>query len=147
MEEQPIHTPVEEQIPGRPKFLSVVCILTFIGSGINIISSLVIYLFFDSFKIVAADLAKTLNLPGMDMITKGPALFFAASALIYAGAIAGAWLMWQLRKVGFHVYTVSQILLVIAPMYFFKLPGPGVMDVLLAGLFILLYARNLKFMT
>ena len=140
-------TPLQENKPQRPRLLTVICILTFVGSGMNLISSIVIFLFFDTFKIVAANLAKSLNLPGMEMLIEGPSIFFAATALIYAVAITGALLMWQLRKLGFHVYTISQILLVIAPMYFFKLPGPGVTDILLAGSFILLYSMNLKTMS
>jgi len=140
-------TPHQETKTKRPGLLTVICILTYVGSGMNVISSLVIFLFFDAFKVVAANIAKTFNLPGMEMLINGPAIFFAASALIYAGAITGALLMWQLRKVGFHVYTISQILLVIAPMYFFKLSGPGLMDILLAGAFILLYSMNLKAMS
>ena len=141
------HTPFQEPKLKRPGLLTVICILTYIGSGMNLISSLFIFLFFDAFKVVAANLAKTLNLPGMEMFIEGPSIFFAASALIYASTIAGTLFMWQLRKVGFHIYTISQILLVIAPMYFFKLLGPGVMDILLAGVFILLYSMNLKSMS
>ncbi len=140
-------TPLQETKLQRPGLLTVICILTFVGSGMNVISSLVIFFFFDAFKIVAASLVKSFNIPEMEMLIEGPSIFFAASALIYAGAITGALLMWQLRKLGFHIYTVSQILLVIAPMYFFKLPGPGVMDILLAGVFILLYSMNLKSMS
>ena len=139
--------PLQQTKPRRPGLLTVICILTYVGSGMNLLSSLIIFLFFDTFKVVAANLAKSLNLPGMDMLINGPSIFFAASALIYVGAITGTFLMWQLRKIGFHIYTISQILLVIAPMYFFKLPGPGVMDILIAGVFILLYSMNLKSMS
>ena len=145
--EIPEQTLLQDNKPQRPKLLTVICILTYVGSGMNVISSLVIFLFFDTFKLVAANLSKSLNLPEMGMLIDGPSIFFAASALIYAGAITGALLMWQLRKLGFHIYTISQILLVIAPMYFFKLPGPGVMDILMAGVFILLYSMNLKSMS
>jgi hypothetical protein len=146
MEDQATSNPLETK-PERTNLLTIICVLTFIGSGMNIISSTLIFLFFDAFKVIATEFAKTFNLPGMDMITGGPSAFFAVSALIYAGSIAGALLMWKLKKIGFHVYTTSQILLLIAPMYFFKLPGPGVMDVLLAGVFVLLYSMNLKAMS
>lgn len=145
--EEPELLPLQENKPQRPRLLSVVCILTFIGSGMNIVSSLVIFLFFDSFKIVAANMAKTFNLPGMEMITEGPSLFFGASVLIYAGALTGAFFMWNLKKLGFHIYTIAQILLVISPMFFFKLPGPGILDIFLAGTFVLLYSMNLKVMS
>ena len=146
MEDQIQSNPLETT-PQKPKFLTILCILTFIGSGMNVISGSLIFLFFDAFKVVAAEMAKTFNLPGVDMLTEGPRLFFAVSALIYAGSIAGAILMWQLRKIGFHVYTISQILLVVAPMYFYKLPGPGITDILFAGVFVFLYSTNLKAMS
>ncbi len=146
MEDQIQTNPLETK-PQRSKLLTILCILTFIGSGMNVISGTLIFLFFDAFKVVAAEMAKTFNLPGVDMLTEGPRLFFAVSALIYAGSIAGAILMWQLRKIGFHVYTISQILLVVAPMYFYKLPGPGITDILFAGVFVFLYSTNLKTMS
>lgn len=146
MEEQEQNI-LQEPQPKRSAMLTVLCILTFVGSGMNLVSSLVIFLFFDAFKVVAANLAKTFNLPGMEMLTGGPSIFFGVTALIYAAAIVGSVYMWQLKKLGFHIYTISQILLVVAPMYFFKLPGPGVMDILLAGAFVLLYSMNLKTMS
>jgi hypothetical protein len=145
--EEPGQYPIQQAQPQRTRLLTIICILTFIGSGMNFISSLFVFVFFDSFKILAAELAKSFNLPGMDMFIEGPSLFFAFSALVYAGAITGAFLMWKLKKVGFHVYIISQILLVLAPMYFYKLPFPGIMDMLLAGAFILLYSSNLKSMS
>lgn len=132
---------------GRPRLLTIVCILTFIGSGLNLVSNLFIFIFFDAFKVVAETMSKTLNMPGIDLIIQGPATFFAVSAGIYTGSLAGALMMWRLRKTGFHVYTIAQILLVAAPMYFFKLPGPGIVDILLAVTFIFLYSRNLKAMS
>jgi hypothetical protein len=81
------------------------------------------------------------------MITEGKPGFFFFTALLYAGAAVGAALMWKLRKNGFHVYTISQILLVLAPMYFYHLPSPSFVDIFISGAFIVLYATNLKLMT
>ena len=67
--------------------------------------------------------------------------------MIYAGAFTGAFMMWKLKKTGFHVYTVSQIFLVLSPMYFFHLPVPYLLDVILSGMFIILYSYNLKYMS
>ena len=111
--------PAQESKPGRPNLLNILCILTFIGSGMNFFSSLMISVFYDQFTILAEEINKSFHLPGLEMIMEGKSIFFAVSALIYAGCITGAILMWKLKKAGFHVYTIFQILLILSPMYFF----------------------------
>jgi hypothetical protein len=54
--------------------------------------------------------------------------------------------MMQLRKTGFHVYTIAQVLLLLAPMYFMHLTSPGLPELLFTGAFIFLYSMNLKIM-
>jgi hypothetical protein len=139
--------PARESKPIRPNFLGILCILTFLGSGMNLISSFIIAVFYDQFTIVAESLSKSFDLPGLEMIMAGKPMFFGLSALIYAGSITGAVLMWRLKKVGFHVYTIFQILLILLPMYFFHLPRPSLADIIFSGIFIILYSSNLKFMS
>ncbi len=145
MENQLPVQPLQEQ-EKRPVFLTTLCILTFIGSGMNLFSSLTIAGFFDIFMEIAADLTEKYNLPGMDFMAMTTPGFFLTTALFYASSIAGAIMMMKLKKTGFHLYTVSQILLLITPMYFLKLPGPGIAELFFAGLFIFLYSLNLKVM-
>ena len=146
MEEQPLLPPAENR-NNRPNLLTILCILTFIGSGINFISSLMVFLFFDTFKAVAGEIAKNLKLPGMELFLNARPVYFLFTAGIYIVSVAGAIQMWRLRRLGFHIYTVAQILLIIAPMYFFKLPGPSILDILMSGLFVFLYGSNLKKMS
>jgi len=146
MEEQPM-LPATETNDKRPNLLTVLCILTFIGSGLNAFSNLMVFIFFDASMKFAAEMVKAFKLPGMELFLDAKPLYFAVTALINALALAGAILMWQLRKTGFHMYTVAQILVIIAPMYFFKLPGPDFFSILLSGAFVLLYASTLKKMT
>jgi hypothetical protein len=141
------HNPVQEPAPMRSNLLTILCILTFIGSGINLFSSLIISLFYDQFLDILNNINDTLQLPGIEMIEEGKASFFAASSVIYAGSIAGAILMWKLKKAGFHIYTIFQILLILSPMYFFHLPFPSTLDVIFSGIFIILYSVNLKNMS
>jgi hypothetical protein len=139
--------PIEESQPGRPKLLNILCILTFIGSGMNFVSSLMISVFYDQFMVLAEDISKSFHLPGMELLLEGQSIFFAVSALIYAGSISGAILMWKLKKTGFHVYTIFQILLILSPMYFLHLSSPSLPDLILSGTFIILYGSNLKYMS
>ena len=139
--------PAPETKDKRPNLLTVLCILTFIGSGLNAFSNLIIFIFFDASMKFAAELVKAFKLPGMDLFLDAKPVYFAVTALINALAIAGAIRMWQLRKQGFHIYTVSQILVIIAPMYFFKLPGPDFLSILFSGIFVMLYGSTLKKMS
>lgn len=140
------------QIPGqqlpekRQTMLTVLCILTFVGSGMNLISSMMIAAFYDTFVVVMQEFADKFNIPGMEMITETRPDFFLVSGIFYLGAIVGAAMMLRLKKAGFHVYTIAQILLVLAPMYYMNLSSPSFLDVLLSGTFILLYSTQLKHM-
>ena len=139
--------PGQENKPSRPNLLNILCILTFIGSGMNLISSLMISVFYDQFTILSESISQSFHLPELEMLLEGKPVFFAISALIYAGCITGAILMWKLKKTGFHIYTVFQILLILSPMYFFHLPSPSLLDIILSGIFVTLYSLNLKFMS
>jgi hypothetical protein len=146
---------MEELTPGsmpetktqRPTLLTVLCILTFIGSGMNLFSSLVIAGFYDVFVEIAHEFALKFKLPGIDTLMDAKPLFFLVSGMFYAGSLVGAVFMMRLKKIGFHLYTIFQILLILAPMYFMHLSSPGVPEMLFSGLFILLYSMNLKFMS
>ncbi len=146
MEEQQIPPAIESK-EKRPTLLTLLCILSFIGSGLNAFSNLMVFIFYDTSMRFAAEMMKSFKITGMDQFLDARPIYFAATALINALAIAGATLMWQLRKTGFHMYTVSQILVILAPMYFFRLPSPDLLSVLLSGIFIVLYSTTLKKMS
>ncbi|MEI7490405.1 MAG: hypothetical protein WCK92_03340 [Bacteroidota bacterium] len=149
MEEEPT---INGSAPGppprvRPNLLTILCILTFVNGGLTFISSLFIGAFFDQFVAIATDFSEKFKLPGLEMITGGRPMFFFVNAILYAFSVSGAVMMWNLKKNGFHVYTISQILLILAPMYFYQLPGPSVFDIILSGTFVILYSTHLKIMT
>ena len=145
--EEPNLTQLPEATPRRPVLLTVLCILTFIWSGMNLFSSLIIAGFYDLFIRIAQEFAEKFKWPGIDQLLGLKPIFFMVTALFYAGSLSGAIMMMRMKKTGFHVYTSSQILLIIAPMYFMHLPGPQISDLLFSGLFILLYSTNLKHMS
>jgi hypothetical protein len=146
MEEQQM-LPATESKKKRPDLLTVLCILTFIGSGLNAFSNLMVFIFFDASMTFAAELVKAFKLPGMELFLEAKPIYFAVTAMINALAVAGAIRMWQLRKQGFHIYTVAQILVIIAPMYFFQLSGPDFFSILISGVFVMLYGSTLKKMS
>jgi hypothetical protein len=72
--------------------------------------------------------------------------FLLSSAFLYSISALGAYLMFYLRKTGFHLYAISQILLLIAPLVFIKGFPMSFMPVLVTASFILAYSGYLRFM-
>lgn len=135
-----------EAVPRRPSLLTVLCILSFIGSGMNLFSSFIIAAFYDSYTEIMRMFIDKWHFSGMEAMLEARPAFFLWSGIFYAGSLYGAILMFRLKKTGFHVYTIAQILLILAPMYFLHLTSPGIFELLFTGLFVLLYGINLKFM-
>jgi hypothetical protein len=128
----------------RPEFLSILCVLTFIGSGLAAFSNLVIYFSFDMLMLTYSN--GELNLPGSDIIFAFSKSFYIFGFLIYLASFSGALLMWRLRKEGFHLYSISQILLLILPTLYVKTDQVPLFGILLTSIFILFYYRHLKYM-
>jgi hypothetical protein len=128
----------------RPESLSILCVLTFIGSGLAAFSNLVIYLSFD--MLLETYESGGLNLPGAEIIFAFSKSFFIISFLFYSISFAGALRMWKLKKIGFHAYAIAQILLLILPTLYVKTDQFPLFGVLITLAFILFYYRHLKFM-
>lgn len=135
----------------RPDLLTVLCILTFIGSGFsNIVNSLA-FLTIDSWAGALEEGAfevfeGQLEMEVIELLINVNPTFYLLQAVFFAMAVYGAFMMWNLKKAGFHIYTVAQILLlIIGKVYIPSLPFP-LIPLLLSSTFVLLYARNLRFM-
>jgi len=113
----------------------------------NLFSSMFIAAFYDSYTEIVMMFAEKFDLSGIEAMLEAKPSFFLVTGLFYAGSLSGATLMFRMKKTGFHVYTICQILLILAPMYFLQLPSPGLFEMLFTGIFVLLYGLNLKFMT
>ncbi|HPE34064.1 MAG TPA: hypothetical protein PLI65_04635 [Bacteroidales bacterium] len=128
----------------RPVALTVLCVLTFIGSGFSAISFLMIYFSFEEVQPLMNELSN--RLPGMELLANAGKNFFLTGFILYFFSLTGARLMWNLRKTGFHFYTASQIALVLLPFVYLKgFPIPF-LDAIITLLFIYLYSRFLKLM-
>lgn len=135
----------------RPELLKVLCILTFIGSGISLFSYTVLALFLDFFRSIASQEAFTFLQSEEEknmliMMLSLPSIYFIIHAILYALSIFGAYLMWNLRKTGFHFYAIAQILLLIVYKAFIPDSPFPYFPITLTIIFILLYYRNLQFM-
>ncbi len=131
----------------RPSQLSLLCILSFIGGGLSILSNLIIYSVFDQIKIYFED-GELQNFFGTE-IDMGFLLninpnFFLLQIVLFSFSVYGVYLMWNIDFKGFHIYSVSQVLLLIVPEIFIpSLPFPF-FEIALTVVFILLYFKNLK---
>ena len=165
-----MENPFETNQLKRPTFLTVLCILTFIGSGWGVLSQLFSLLFTNLVDVSAQ--TEQLN-SMMDNMESGAGTSFLSGILsssqevmqatmMHAKSIAvislvlsllslcGAILMFSLRRIGFYIYTVAQLLLLFVVPYFAGFSMIVVMGMLFSALFtvvfIILYALNLKAM-
>lgn len=141
-EEIPFSENSEEFTEQRPKFLSVLCILTFIGSGIS--SSLDLFSFFFRDLIFNS----SINSSGYyeDYIYSEKWMYLVDFSLSIT-SIIGAILMFNLRKKGFYVYLISNITLIFTPSFStlnLNIDFSGLMFV--TAPFIILYGLHLKHM-
>lgn len=130
MEEQNVQTNAPtEGAKERPVFLTVLCILTFIGSGLSVLLWLL-----GIFGLGAVN-SYLANFGGAaDTGVLKPILMLIFSAASLYGAI----MMWSLKKMGFYLYVAAQVLIVAF--------GWSIMALVFALLFIILYGLNLKYL-
>ena len=104
----PYEQPFEEK--KRPAFLTFLCILTFIGAGISLLS----YLIMPAFAATLVDMLRNSNVPEeviqvYEQIAITPVWQFYLLALFCATSIMGAVYMLKTKKIGFHIYVISQL--------------------------------------
>ena len=75
----------------------------------------------------------------------GPS-FFLVMGLLYLVSLTGGIFMFLLKKEGFHIYSISQLMMLIVPSLLIKGYIAPWSNILLTGSFILAYAVNRKFM-
>ena len=134
----------------RPELLSILCILTFIGSGSSFFANFLLFMMIDQVKEVIGQ-QETFSFLGSEIdfsfIVNIQPIFFLIQAFLYLVSVYGAIKMFQLSKQGFHIYTIAQILLLILPKIFIPvLPFPF-FEIIVSTVFIFLYYKNLEFMS
>lgn len=128
----------------RPDTITVLCVLTFIGSGMGVFSFLILSLFYKSLSLYLNE--STMTMPEMEVLLNAGIGFFVLSFVCYAVSLFGAIKMWQLKKIGFHLYTIAQLLLLLIPMIFIGKEIFSFVGLFFTLLFVGLYGINLKHM-
>lgn len=161
----------DENAP-RPKFLTVLCILTFISTGLSLLSGLYNLIFTGkqseeqmlNAKVEMAEAISQLKEMGangfVEMMEKINRMtievndnFYLASFISIATVgigLFGAFKMWKGFKLGFHLYIVYN-LLVVGAIYLYVSPQniPSlivIVNIILSSIFVFMYSRNLKWM-
>lgn len=137
---------IKEQIK-RPKFLSVLCILTFVFTGLGTLSCIITPLTADMVKeymVNAPNYDEVLMADSLKVIEAGWGYYLLTLALTL-GSMIGAILMWKLNKNGFHFYTFSNLAILFIPTLVLGIPISWV-SIILSIAFIGMYAIHLKYM-
>ncbi len=129
----------------RPELLKLLCILTFIYSGLQTLSNL--FMIFNKNYIVEHIDETAFKIEDFQPILDMPAIFFQLNTLFFVCVLIGAILMWMLKKIGFHIYSLSQIALLFIISIFNPMNSTPYAEILITAMFIFLYYRQLKFMT
>ncbi len=127
----------EEQIGERPLFLTVVCVLSFIGSGFSIMVYMLILLGVQTILDVIPNMSELLN--------SGAKYYFVFAALVYLVSLFGTFKMRHLRKNGFYIYLFACLASVLLP-FLLGYAMSGIDTLIFTGLFIGLYGLNFKHM-
>lgn len=171
MEELDIDQHTEKEAP-RPSFLTVLCILSYVFIGFSLLFGLIglvkgpeseeemLNAKVELFK--AVDDMRSMNMDGMaDMFEKIQRMSESMNANFYGVAavsisvlligLFGVLRMWKGHRMGFHIYIVYSLLSVVQ-LYLFvsskDIPTFVIIwNLIISGLFIFMYSRNLKWMT
>lgn len=135
----------EEQKAGRPQGLTILCIISFLGSGL---AGLSYFMMYSSYHEIVPQLSELVGqFPGVEWLLSVKRSFFITGFVLYVLSFLGVRLMWKMRKAGFHFYTGSQIMLVLMPVFYIEgFPIPFV-DGLITVIFIFLYSRFYRLYT
>ena len=128
----------------RPQLLTILCILTFVGSGLGVAGFFMVSVNFEAtmeaLRLIYADM------PEASFLLDAPRDFFVLSLLLSAFSLLGAIFMWNLNKLGFHIYTSAQLIYLVLPFLYFSGETNPLLNIILTALFVYLYARNLPYM-
>ena len=140
----------------RPSFLTVLCILSFVGIGIGIISALYSLITFSATTELINQYGSAMeNMPfgGMvDTLVKWGETLYTIQIVANLICLIGVLMMWKLKKTGYFIYLVGEVAPAIASFALMGGYGPLGTLAMVSGLifpiaFIIMYGLNLKHMS
>ncbi len=157
MEENEMDIEPTQEENERPPFLNVLCILSFIASGVMILSWLIIGASKKMSEMRGIDLIEKIKTENQDMFTTPESIdmlssmeimftwpYMIVSLILAIVSLFGVIKMWNLKKQGFYMYSAAGIIGIAVPMLF-GLPF-GLLGAFITLAFIALYYQNTKVM-
>jgi hypothetical protein len=157
-------TPAPAPEPERPVFLFVLCILTWVGSGLSLLVGSVMLLFVtlmtpalvDKHEQIQYERLSEVRHYSMDNLkdwvsTPGVLIVFALLILASAGlTLFGGLRMYRLRRSGYYAYILGQLINICLPLFLFGATSLGAMQCIFPFVFgmafIVMYGVNYKYM-
>lgn len=138
----------------RPKFLTILSILSFVGIAISIVMNILGYFTNKAAAVVAATAPPTQGLEALANAVVGIdydkwALVALIQALLNLPILAGVLLMFKQKKLGYYIYAPFEIIQAALPLFMgLGLMGglTAIVSIVIAVVFVVLYALNLKSM-
>lgn len=146
--------------PKRPQFLTILCILSYIGVGFGVVGSIVGWW---SMRAMSSMMDVAGGMEGMEEMGAFPGMEEAMAQLKYINittsvniiasliCLVGVLQMWKLKKMGFYIYVVGEVVPFIVSAVLMGGTAFGAMAVVMGavvpGVFIGLYTMNLKHMS
>lgn len=151
----------ENPTPQRPTGLSVACVLSFISAGLQVISNLFQFMMYNTMQELgqSEEYMEMMEkfVPNIDEFEDAMQAQLAVSrmsyiitALLYIGSFFGVYYMWNLQKKGFHIYAISQILILIATALLVtsvtgaSVTGAAVLTAIWIGIYFIYYRKTLQ---
>jgi hypothetical protein len=135
------------QVNNRPTFLKVLCILTFISTGLGLLTSLLLPSVADALvELLKAtpsynesEMAEAIGL------IQAGGLYYFYTFMLYGISLTGAIFMWRLKKSGFHLYAAANLGMYFLPMVYLHIPF-NIFGLLITLGFIGMYGTHLRLM-
>lgn len=137
----------EQFLETRKRTLRIILVLSIIGSGLSCLSHLMMGAMLPAMRTMfysgAFPYPQEVTVM-MEQMFETPRPYYLCCALLYAMSVTGAVFMWNLRKSGFHLYTLAQLLVMLVTLLFLGKERLPLGDIMLTLLFITYYYIALR---
>lgn len=151
MPDKPINN-LEQTEPRQQNKRDVLFIVMLILSMVNAASSVVTNLIVGILQPSLQEMFDSGTLPipetminAMQMLLQMPRYYFFIVVLFWALSFYGALSMWKYSRVGFHCYTLAQLILLLLPVLFAGRSYLALGDIMFTLLFVVYYAGKVMF--
>ena len=151
----------ENPMPKRPDGLTVACVLSFINAGFQFLGNIISFLAYNVMRELgqSEEYLEMMEkfVPDIDEFEVQMQAQLAISrvsyllmALAFAASFYGVIQMWKLQKRGFHIYAISQIVILIITAIFVasvtgaSMVSPAILTAIWIGIYFIYYRKTLQ---